>query len=386
MDVLLIGSSYSAVPMLFDLKRRGATITVVGKYEDDPCHSYADASVYIDYSDPEALLNVCIKHDFAGIVPSCNDYAYVSAAKVAAQLGYPGFDNLETTKILHEKDHFRHFCTSMDLPAPKLFGEVSDSRRVLAGKIDCPALVKPVDSFSGRGVERVLDSEALPAAIDRALEQSRGSRAVVEEFVEGNLHSHTAFIADKEIVWHEIVDEFCEVYSYQVDKSAYPSRLSDELRASVHESLSVLVNELDLADGLLHTQFIASPERFWIIECMRRCPGDLFGSHFHFAEGRDYTHEYVSSFIGMPPKAPEATKPLRRVERRVVSVEDVQPMFGVTFETDGRPATFIPLKESGQKLAAAPFDKAGILFLEGRLDEDPWEPFQASGSGIAKHE
>ena len=37
MNVLLVGSSYSAVPMLFDLKRRGATVTVAGKYEDDPC-------------------------------------------------------------------------------------------------------------------------------------------------------------------------------------------------------------------------------------------------------------------------------------------------------------------------------------------------------------
>ena len=104
MNVLLVGSSFSAAPMLFDLKARGAHVTVVGKYQDHPCHAYADHSIYIDYSDPEVLMDVCRNHAFDCLVPSCNDYAYVSAAQVAGKLGYAGFDLVETTQVLHEKD------------------------------------------------------------------------------------------------------------------------------------------------------------------------------------------------------------------------------------------------------------------------------------------
>lgn len=384
MDVLLIGSSFSALPMLFDLQKRGAHVTVVGKYEDDPCHAYADVSVHIDYSDPEGLLEVCRANSFDGIVPSCNDYAYVAAAKVAAQLNYPGFDSLETTEVLHEKDRFRHFCATIDIPAPRLYGEIRGAERhPPLQQIDSAVLVKPVDSFSGRGVQRVDRPEGLLEAIDLALAQSRSKRAVVEEFVEGSLHSHTAFVSGGQIVWYEIVDEFCEVYAYQVDRSGYPSCLPDALRTAVHESLSSIVVAMGMANGLLHTQFIASEERFWIIECMRRCPGDLYGHHFYFAEGRDYTHEYVSPFLGIAPKIPAATKPLRRVERRIISVQEAQPMFGVALQTDGRRATFIPLKESGQMLNEAPFDKAGIIFVEGSEGEDTKTPLSGLTSSIA---
>lgn len=386
MDILLIGSSFSAVPMLCDLKRRGARVTVVGKYKDDPCHTYADKSIYIDYSDPMVLRDLCRDYTFDGIVPSCNDYAYLAAANVAAEFGYPGFDKVEVVKILHEKDRFRRFCAKIDIPAPRLFCEIEGNKHSYSKDIVGTALVKPVDSFSGRGVERVSAPEGLPDAIDRALCQSRSNRAVVEEFVNGTLHSHTALISGGRIVWHEFVDEFCEIYAFQVDRSNYPSNLPHVIRARVHESLSMLVQELGLVDGLLHTQFIASEERFWIIECMRRCPGDLYGHHFYFAEGRDYAHAYVSAFLGIPPEAPAATKPMRRVERKVLSVGEVLPMFGVTVSTNSQHATFIPLKESGHKLEAAPFDKAGILFFEGQEGENLTQSFPKIKAGIVYHE
>ena len=241
MKTLLIGSSFSAVPMLVDLKRRGASVTVIGKYKDDPCHLYADHSVFADYSDPEALLRVCRDYGFDYMVPSCNDYAYISASFVADKLGLPGFDKPEITATLHTKDKFRHFCQEIGVRVPKTYGEVSAGQQNLSEEIQGSVLVKPVDSFSGRGVQRVYHGQDMPAAITVALSMSRDARAIVEEFVDGALHSHTAFIANGQVVWHDFVDEFCEVYPYQVDSSCYPSRLSPTLRSAVHESMEKII-------------------------------------------------------------------------------------------------------------------------------------------------
>ena len=288
MKVLLVGSSFSAVSMLFDLKRRGAHVTAIGKFQDDACHAYADQSIFEDYSDREALLRVCRENAFDYIVPTCNDYSYVAAAFVSDQLGFPGFDNTDTTAILHKKDCFRRFCRELGVPAPIVYGEVSAETPSPPTNIVGPALVKPVDSFSGRGVQIVREERDLPEAIERAFAMSRAKGAVIEQFVEGALHSHTALISGGQIIWHDFVDEFCEVYPYQVDRSVYPSCLPTDLRAAVHESMARIVSALQLCDGLLHTQFIASESEFWIIECMRRCPGDLYGYHFKLALGFDY--------------------------------------------------------------------------------------------------
>lgn len=370
MNVLLLGSSSSALPLLFDLKSRGFVVTVMGKYEDDPCHRYADNSIYLDYSESSSLFETCRISKFDYIVPSCNDYAYRSAAWVANEFGYPGYDNLETAAVFLEKDKFRKTCSTLSLPAPQVHGEFQEIGHLQSFMpTKFPLLVKPVDSFSGRGVQLVHAVDRLLEAAALAFKFSRCNRIIVEEYVSGSLHSHTALVSKGQIVWFEIVDEFCEVYPYQVDRSIFPSTLSGLIRNRVNESISVFVERLGIVDGLLHTQFIATDDKFWLIETMRRCPGDLYGHHFHFADGRNYAREYVSAFLGITPKVPEATKPIRRVERRVISTAQAHTIFGFQINTGGRNSTMIPLKQSGEILKEAPFDKAAIVFLE----ENPYK-------------
>lgn len=368
MRVLLIGSSFSAVPMLRALKLRGAHVTVMGKYGADPCHAYSDCSIYDDYSNRDTLLGICRKNEFDYIVPSCNDYSYLAAAYVAARLGFAGLDDLETTSILHTKDQFRRFCRQIGVPAPRIFGELTPDGDMEVHGFEGPALVKPVDSFSGRGVQHIERADELPSAARRAFAQSRSRKAVVERFVDGTLHSHTAFIASGRVVWHDFVDEFCEIYPYQVDRSIYPSRLSIETRSRAHASVEKIVSALDICDGLLHTQFIASETEFWIVECMRRCPGDLYGHHFKLALDYDYEANYVAGFVGAEPEGPRDCGVSRHVERRVISTDSEEAFFGVSLTSASANALYVPLKNSGDRLEAAPFDKAGILFLTSGPD------------------
>ena len=58
--VLLVGSSFSAMPLLEELKKRAFHISVCGKYRTDPCHYYADNSFFVDYSKKEELLKICV--------------------------------------------------------------------------------------------------------------------------------------------------------------------------------------------------------------------------------------------------------------------------------------------------------------------------------------
>jgi hypothetical protein len=132
MKVLLIGSSFSAMPFLFHLQHIGADVTVIGKYDGDPCHSFVEKSIYEDYSDSETLLTICRDRNFDYIVPSCNDYSYVAGSAVANILGLPGFDNPEVTLILHTKDRFRQFCLDIGVPSPRIYGEIADEADIEA--------------------------------------------------------------------------------------------------------------------------------------------------------------------------------------------------------------------------------------------------------------
>jgi formate-dependent phosphoribosylglycinamide formyltransferase (GAR transformylase) len=69
-SVLLIGTSFSAVPIYSALKQLGCHVAVCGKVPSDPCHTFADESLDIDYSDRKQLLELVRKKKYQYIVPS----------------------------------------------------------------------------------------------------------------------------------------------------------------------------------------------------------------------------------------------------------------------------------------------------------------------------
>jgi len=363
---LLVGSSYSAAPLFFALKRRALHVTVCGDDKDDPCHQYADASCYIDYSNKADLLDFVQQNSFDFLVPSCNDFSYVSCSWVARNMRFPGYDDWETALMLHTKHRFREFCEKHFVPAPVrlYYGSVTDETAADIN-LPYPVLVKPVDSFSGRGTTKVVDQASLAGALLAAKAESRTSEVVVEKFLEGSLHSHSAFIEEGRIVWDGFVDEYCKVYPYQVDCSHWPSKLPEAMRRGVRNAMLEVVSKARLNDGLLHTQFIARGEDFWIVESMRRCPGDLYGRLVEEATGLEYNDMYVAKFLGEPYGRQRPIFGAEKfVGRHTVSLSAPQVCSGLAFDVPAKRISYVPLKMSGERLGTAPFDKLGIVFVE----------------------
>lgn len=380
---MLLGSSFSALPILLNLKSRGYHVTVVGKYETDPCHEYSDSSLFIDYSDPDFSSSSLDFAIYDAVVPSCNDYAYLAGGQIAERFGQPGYDPIPTIHLLHEKHHFRKFCAENGIRAPKVFGHARNAEAFDGERLEFPAIVKPVDSFSGRGASIVHNHKEALEALEIALSQSRAEFAIVEQFVAGNLHSHSAFICRGQIVWEDFVDEYCGVYAYQVDRSQYPSRVAQSVRDGVRSEIERIVEILGLTDGLLHTQFIASGRDFWLIECMRRCPGDLFPEHFSGEAGLSYWQRYLQPFLGLPVDGRQGNEAIPAVERRVLSSSCPVAFYGVALTGRHQNVVIIPVKESGHLMRPAPYDKAAIVFIRAAPTETSEE---VTSIEVAAHE
>jgi len=360
---LLVGSSFSAAPIFFALKNYGLHVSVCGNVKYDPCHQYADKSFYIDYSKPEELMRVVESEKFDYLVPTCNDYSYMSCAPVAEKHGFFGFDRTEVANILHTKSEFRQVTEKYLLPVPR-FKRQKKGQRVESGDLRFPILVKPIDSFSGRGMTKVNCYTELPVAVSDAIQASRSDEVVLEEFVEGTLHSHSAFIENQKVVIEYFVDEFCTIYPYQVNCSNHPSVVLDHIRTGVRNVINQLASALGLNDGLLHTQFIVSGDEFWIIECMRRCPGDLYGSLIEFSTGVNYADLFVRPFLNMPLPNESRELATKFFGRHTISIQNPQINFCFSHNIPAMNVDLVPLKSSGEILGAAPFDKLAILFAE----------------------
>ena len=279
-----------------------------------------------------------------------------------------GFDNYSVTNTLHEKKLFRRFTLENNLPAPRSISR----NEIITDKLSSlpfPMLVKPNDSFSGKGVTRILSKDEARSAIDKAESFSTDGKAILEEFVDGTLHSHSVIIQNGEILIDFFVDEFCTVYPYQVNCSSLSYQLNSEVKTKVRSSILKIIKKLSLEDGLLHTQFIAKGNIFWLIETMRRCPGDLYSELISRSIGFDYLDCYLKPFLN-EKNTKKFKKNIKYVARHTVSITKTIILGSVDYATSTGSLNIVPLAECGRVIRPAPFDKISIIFLEFKNREE----------------
>lgn len=279
----LLGTSPSAVPIYQALVSLGLEIFPIGSYKSDPL---ARASNWIeeDYSDHQVIEKLAKRLACNYIVPSCNDTAFVTAARVANSCQFPGFNLERDVDKLWDKLAYREVLKGSKY---EVLSFSNWNNRPVATNSNHKFLHKPRFSHSGIGVAEVVQSAHL---------KNSSKEFFFESFVEGTLHSHSIFLANSKIVADFIVDEFCSHFDFAVSNSNIPSRLDEQQKSEVREMSTFIAKSFGVHSGLLHTQFIASEKGIYPLESMRRCPGDFFGSMVQIATGYDYYRNYVAGF------------------------------------------------------------------------------------------
>ena len=363
--ILLVGTSFAAVPFLLHLKSMGCRVAVCGKRPNEPCVGLADDYYSIDYSDTAALSSLVRHERFVAAVPDCNDRSYLSAATIADEFGFMGYDRSDVVQIILNKAKFRAFAERQGFPVPKSVVS-SDANPDTVPSLNYPLLIKPVDSYSGRGISKVESAGYLHDAVKQACGESREGAVVLEEFKAGSLHSHSAWVQDGVVSTDFFVDEFCTVYPYQVNCSNSPSRISENTKCRIQSCINELISSLKLVNGLLHTQFILDGDNFYLIECTRRCPGDLYYHLISRSTGARYAESYVFPFLGEPVKlAKSGTESLW--VRHTVSLPFDAVFWGMRHTIDSQTVETFPLRNVGSFVRRAPYDRMAILFA--RFDD-----------------
>ena len=362
---LMLDAGFASLPLQQAVKTAGFRTLVCSGKAHDAGMLTADITCEQNYADSEAVLKIAQQHGVAALLPGVTDVSYLSGCRVAHSLGLPGFDAPDVSDTIFLKDKFRAWALSKGLPVPQAAWTEGQARQ-----LTLPLLVKPVDAYSGNGITKVTDWAMLDAAIETARSASPGKQYVVENFCEGALYSHSAFVRNGEIVCEFFVDEYCTVYPWQVNSSSLSQNLSSDMRDSVSECMQSIVSDLRLVDGLLHTQFIASEDQFWLIELTRRCPGDLYSRLIELSTGVNYAGWFVAPFLGKSsPAVPRRPVQTRNIARHTVSVNRAMRFTGFAFKS--LPADLIeviPLTRPGTLVQPAPGDRAGLIFAEFRDD------------------
>jgi biotin carboxylase len=364
--VLLLDTNVSSAPIHRYLTGAGYDVHVVGRNPEDFLAKATPNYINLDYSDVEATLSLVERLGAKYLVPGCNDLSYETCAQVSAQRPFPGIDPVEAVRILGNKQCFRRYAAENDIPAPRQLSEAD----AVAGR---SVIVKPVDAYSGRGVTalKAPSAQEISAALTLAKGFSQTETCLIEEFVEGQLYSHTAFLGPDGVVADFIVEEHGSVNPFAVDTSCVVFDFDPGLLRKVRDAIEQIGRDLKLTSGLIHTQFISDGQQFWVVEITRRCPGDLYSRLISLSTGFNYAENYARPFIGKPFEGCQQQR--SAIMRHTISLREAQVFGALQFHRPVHVQAFVPLALAGDRVPQSPFGRIGILFARAEsapaLDE-----------------
>ena len=370
--ILLVDTNFSSKPILDELLRLGHVVDIVGnninKNMLDLCNKYWE----INYADIDKLNKIIEEEKFDYIVPGCTDQSYKSCA-IVSNGRFPGVDSIDAYENLNNKIKFKILGKKLNLPVPNL--QWSDnsieifSCSELYSNLKYPLIVKPDDGYSGLGITILYEENKsiFSNAIKKARSVSSKGKYLVEDFVFGQLHSHSAFLRSGVIEYDLVVQENCTSNPVVVDTSRLLTKLSNHILDKIRYYIEIIAKNLELKDGLIHTQFLIESDKIWIIEIMRRCPGDLYSQLIELSGKKGYINKYLSSFIGVKTLniSDEAYIPIMR---HTITVPKKQGFDHIKFNRSLSIERWVQLNINGQIIEPSPYNRIGILFASENDD------------------
>jgi phosphoribosylamine-glycine ligase len=358
--VLLLDTNISSYPIYKFLIYKKFEVYVVGNNPNDYLSKVSDNYYNLDYTKNIILLEFVRKHNFKYVIPGCNDASYLALSKLSESYKVYGVDHFDNTNLLLNKLKFKKIANDLNINVPKNYNY---GEKYLNEKI----IIKPVDSYSGKGVNVINTSLArreINHFIDIAKNNSNSNDYIIEDFIDGQLYSHSAFIKDKKIYIDFIVEEYCNTYKYAVDSSFLKNNFNKKYLNNLRFWIEKLIKELNLVDGLIHTQFIIQNKNIWIIEITRRCPGDLYSRLIELTNGFKYSNLYCSFFIDSFFLETNMFPVNKFILRKTISTSSKMFFTNIYFNKPLKINEFYPILNSGSELKNSSFNKVGLIFLE----------------------
>ena len=350
-------TNFSAKPIYDYLIKTGAEVFVVGGNPEDALAKSAKNYINLDYSKISELKALIKDLAVDYLVPGGNDFSYKICSEINTDFNFCNIDSIEVEQIIDDKEKFRKFTSKINLHVPRII----ESDQI---KDFLPVIVKPVDAYSGRGMTIVyeVNNDKIAEAINLAKKFSKSQKYIIEEFVQGQLYSHSAFIVDGEIMIDFIVEEHCIVNPYVVDTSRVVFNFDKNILKQIRNDITLFAKRLNLADGLMHTQFICDGNTFWLIEANRRCPGDLYSKLIEYSTGFPYAEYYARPFINETNKISNFEIVKSNVFRHTVTV-GVKGIFNsISISSPINILEFTPLSLTGDRIEESPFSRIGLMF------------------------
>ena len=276
--IAVLGANEPSIPFYRQAKALGYEIIGIAYEQGAVCKKYCDRFYPVSFADKDKVLAICKEEKIDGIISFSLESALPTLVYVATAMGLVS-NSEECVKLTQSKYAQRQALKKAGIPVPKYY--LIENMAEL-NQVQClyPVIVKPVDSGGSQGICKVETPDKLVAAYEYAVEYSRTSRAIVEEFVDGREFSVEYISHNGKHYFLQITDKvtsgaprFVEMQHHQ--PANIPSSVWERIKTMVESALTALKIE----NSASHTEIKwNSNDELFIIETGARMGGDFITS------------------------------------------------------------------------------------------------------------
>ena len=277
-NVLVLCGGIPQVALIGELKKRGYH-TILADYNPQCVGvGVADEFFPVSVMDNEAVKALAIEKKVKFIITACADQVLRTMANVSQELNLLCYIDDDTAYGGWDKPCMKRNFEMHDIPTSK-FVVASKLDSIQVGRLRYPLIVKPVDSYSSRGVRKVGNEEELKEAFRNAVTISKTHTAIIEEFVSGEEVSVDAYIENGKvhILCQSRLDKTGEEGKFVICRTLYPFSLSATVQNKIMLTAQKIADVFGLINSPMLIQLIVHDDDISIVEfCARTGGGDKF--------------------------------------------------------------------------------------------------------------
>ena len=325
--IVIIGANSFQNPLILKAKEKGYETHVFAWESGDIGEKTADYFYPISITEKEKILEECKKIKPVAVASIASDLAVITVNYLAKELGLVGNDPKYST-ICTNKYEMRKAFEKNGVNVPK-FIEVSKGQKPDLSTITFPVIVKPTDRSGSRGVTKVERKEDIEKAINNAIEYSFESKAIIEEFIEGNEYSCECISYNGKNHFLTITKKYTTGSPNFIETAhMQPSDLTDEEIEIVKKEIFKGLEALKIKNGPSHSEFkIDKNKNVKIIEIGARMGGDCIGSDLvKISTGYDFVDLTLDVALGKELKLEKVSVPQIAFIKFIFSKKDLDKL------------------------------------------------------------
>lgn len=298
--LLVVGAGWDQTPIIQEAARQGMFVIAVDMNPSAPGFAFAHAHHAISTRDTDRILDLARRARVDGVAYMISESPVLAVHHVTASLGLPG-PSKKSALATSDKVEMRRLFDDAGLPTVRYGHAATLDEAIAAARfVGFPSVMKSSDVGGQLGLARLEGLEDVRRAFGDAAGQSVSGNVIIEEWLDGEECNVVAVILDGELRRLIVSNRYRhsgDAFGV-VERHLYPSTLDDARRAEAWDLVARSARALDVKDGILFPQIMATKDGLRIVETGERIPGGLMNELFQCTTGIDLVALQIDISLG----------------------------------------------------------------------------------------